>query len=240
MPERNCGYRAVGGVYLELDTSPYGEPIERYLMDPPLPVDTEGLGISPVGTTLVQAREAGVHHVMDWIGSQSYPNVADFIEEVREMGLSRRVSKNTDFTRLTRASRLVCLHSRAYFDEWPAMNALPDYVGWPCKKRIHAQNGTDTSMCLWHVYADLTGTELELNPDGFIAGCGGDVERVMPSFSYWGWQRPEGVTRTYRTAIFASFPVSRIAVVSDEEGAYGSLVSTVAEQTLIPVEEVME
>lgn len=40
-----------------------------------------------------------------------------------------------------------------------------------------------------------------------------EVERIMPSFSYLARRKPDLVKPTYRSAIFASFPCSRLVVV---------------------------
>ncbi len=42
--ERGCGEREQGGVYAECGLSPYGTPLEYFLIDPPRPLP-EGLDI---------------------------------------------------------------------------------------------------------------------------------------------------------------------------------------------------
>ena len=36
--ERGCGEREPGGVYAECGLSPYGSPLEHFLIDPPMPL----------------------------------------------------------------------------------------------------------------------------------------------------------------------------------------------------------
>jgi hypothetical protein len=97
-PVRGCGTRVKGGIYAECKLSPFGMPIEHFLIDPPNPIPDD-LGLTPVGVKLFERD--GVFHILDWVGSAHYKNVADFIEETRNFGASRRLSKSTDFSKLT-------------------------------------------------------------------------------------------------------------------------------------------
>jgi hypothetical protein len=59
-----------------------------------------------------------VTHVFDIVGAENYPNVADFLEEARRMGVSRRLELEGEdqYARLTRRSRLILLHRRAVIE----------------------------------------------------------------------------------------------------------------------------
>lgn len=114
---RGCGSRVQGDVYATLPLGPDGSPVEDYLFDPPIPLDAEAMGVKPRGVAFTQAPD-GTTHVLDWIGADSYPNATDFIEEVRHMGMSRKIPKNMDFSRLTSRSRLMVLHPRGYIENW--------------------------------------------------------------------------------------------------------------------------
>jgi len=94
---RGCGTRCRGGLYAECGMGPNGSPVENFLMDPPVLLDFARIGVIPRGTHLVERN--GATHLFDWIGAESYPNVADFIEEVRRFGLSRRLSPKLDFSK---------------------------------------------------------------------------------------------------------------------------------------------
>jgi hypothetical protein len=55
-----------------------------------------------------------VTHIFDEVGTDNYPNVADFIEESRRRGVSRRLElEASEYARLTSRSRLIMLHKRA-------------------------------------------------------------------------------------------------------------------------------
>ncbi len=75
---RGCGKRKPGGCYAEVGMSPNGKPVEYFLCDPPVLLD--GWKVSSVGVQLIEVN--GVHHILDVVGQQHYPGVADFVEEV--------------------------------------------------------------------------------------------------------------------------------------------------------------
>ena len=105
--ERGCGKRKKGGIYAETGLSPDGKPIEHFLIDPPNVFNKAELGVADVGTAMVKARircpfrcDSGcgycnfegtklVWHLFNIVGQSHYPNVADWIEEVRNLGMSQ-------------------------------------------------------------------------------------------------------------------------------------------------------
>lgn len=112
--QRGCGTRNEGAIYAEVGVSEHGLPLEDFLIDPPVILDS-ALGVSPIGVTLITANDNGqiVYHVADWIGANNYPNIWDFLGEARNFGISRRLPKSLDFSKLSAKSRLLCIHSRA-------------------------------------------------------------------------------------------------------------------------------
>jgi hypothetical protein len=142
---RGCGYRQPGGAYLAVPLGPGGKPVEHFLVDPPLVVDPSALGLSSVGTAMIERD--GVTHVLDVVGREHYPTVAEFIEEARRMGVSRRISRTADFSRLGHGSRMLLLHAHAHI-----ANA-PEFVSTkrcPCEVPEHLAEGFN-GMCarLW-------------------------------------------------------------------------------------------
>ena len=127
---RGCGKaRDAGGSYWETASSPNGQPIEFWLSDPPVKIDTIALGIAPQGMKLLEVD--GVYHAIDWVGAMHYPNVTDFIEEARRYGVSRRCElSQEDYALLSKDSKLICIHSAAYLEEpeihWGARIGMND------------------------------------------------------------------------------------------------------------------
>jgi hypothetical protein len=243
MVARGCGAsRVAGGIYLECPLSPYGMPLEEFLVDPPIPVDTQELGVTPIGVKLVERK--GVWHVMDWVGSTHYLNTSDFVEEVRRFGLSRRAATSLDFKKLTSQSRILLLHSHAYifnYDKYrevePDKDNLEGLVPYPtCPKNLSEHKRPDMkTMCARLWYQDVVGgepVETQGKENDARSRC---VTRKMPSFEYHALVKPENVDPEYRVAIFASFPITNLAVVKDNEGGTHNRSLMLAEQARIPV-----
>ncbi len=97
-----------------------------------------------------------VTHVFDIVGKEYYPNVADFLEEARRMGVSRRLELEDarQYARLSRRSRLMLLHHKAILG-----NPLPRVkeTGYTeavrlmragCPKGLHELTGVDKKGAL--------------------------------------------------------------------------------------------
>ncbi len=215
---RGCGTRVAGGIYAEVGLAPpgMGRPLEDFLVDPPTKLNREmltALGVTAVGVSLHKDAH-GTWHVLDWVGSESYPNVADFLEEVRRFGLSRRLPKTLEFAKLTLGSRIVLIHARAHLNNHDEL--YPETAAsWPCPTKdennpAYVRHPDPRGLCcagLW--WRDVDGLEIEAGLTGTMG------TRRQPSFSYTAMlYRPE-VKRQYTPGIFASFPLSRIAVIGD-------------------------
>lgn len=194
---RGCGLRREDGVYCECGLSPYGSPLETFVLDPPIPLPSD-VDVSPLGVTLVEGN--GVTYIIDWVGGEYYPSVADFLEEVRRAGLSRRLPKNLDFSRLSEKSRILLVHARAGIENW---REYPERIH-PCPRGNHKT----TEFCAGLWWEDVEGTH-DMEPDGLAT-------RDMPSFSYQARTRPPDVPPDYEPMFFASFPISRLVVVNGE------------------------
>lgn len=232
---RGCGTRKHGGIYAECGLSPWGEPLEHFMVDPPVPVDAAALGLSPIGVTLITDPGSGATHVLDWVGEEAYPNVADFLKEVRRFGLSRRLPRTLPFARLDGQSRVVLVHRRAsmadataYTDDWRR----------PCPKQLtdHLQPTTAPSLCAAVWWEDVTGG-VPIEPVGSDDRHDARlIRRSMPSFSYLARMAPPSAAPDYVPAIFASFPVARLVVIEDPEGGTHETAFQQAVQAALPVE----
>lgn len=241
---RGCGVRQPGGVYLETmmgcqDASdPRCKPLEYFLLDSPVPVE-EGLGLGALGVTILERPDgSGIYDVYDHVGSSGYPNVADFIEETRRMGLSRRISRNEDFSKLTPGSRIYLAHARAILQQ-DALDAAYDalileqaeYPGahefsCPCHNHEHSHlpgqeyvSADDEpevcQMCAGLWWEDLEGGEESYDPDLPPR----TVTRSIGSTTYRGRRGPgSAVARKYVEGFFMSLPIHQLAVINDPEG----------------------
>lgn len=246
--QRGCGSREAGGVYAEFGIGPGGSPLESFMLCPPQPIDVKGMGIKPIGVKLIEVD--GVYHVFDWVGSRNYPNVADFLEEARRFGVSRRMAKTLDFSKLTEKSRLILLHSRAYIENFidyvwpkgqpgrpsiwqgdPLYDRCPKGQGKASDGENHNIPADPPVMCAGIFWQDVEGGE-----DGGLTSESRLIMRFMPSFSYMAATRPEGVRPRYVVAAFASFPLSRLVVINDREGGSHKEAQAKASKAALPVE----
>ncbi len=216
---RACGRRIRGGVYAETRLSEDGLPIEYFIIDPPIPIDTSQLGLAAVGVKLIEinienAKRSllskpvwdSVHHIFDVVGQEFYPYPADYVEETRRLGASRRLPANLDFSRLGPGSRLVLIHARAVIENFSAY-PQPPLVQCPKGIDAHALSPLP-EMCAglwWHDLPD--------QPDD----SGKALRRIEGGTEYHGYPRPEGVIPTYQHGIFLALPISNLAVIQGGE-----------------------
>jgi hypothetical protein len=124
---RGCGEREPGGVYCESGLSPWGRPLEEFLIDPPLPIP-DGLDLInkpqlwqrmlPSGEPALDEQGQPIYDLLIWVGAEFYPYCPDYLEEVRRYGASRRLNPNLDLSNLSRASRMILAHPRAINTLW--------------------------------------------------------------------------------------------------------------------------
>ena len=210
--KRQCGYRKKGGVYLTVPTSEDGAPVEMFLLDPPQPVELDALGIAPRGVHLIEKE--GVWHVFDVVGQDNYPNVCDLIEEARWLGVSRRCEL-LDYSRLTKESRLVLIHQRAFiknYEEYPKHFTSQEADDFKCPYKHHSIGNLD-EMCAglwWHDVVEGVESDQEDHR--------GPINRKLECGAIYGcYNRPPEITPEYQYAIFGIFPIGQIEVIEDPD-----------------------
>lgn len=215
--ERGCGRRIPGGIYLVSDTSPFGLPIESFLLDPPVEVRAE-LKLPKRGVAMIERD--GTYYVADHVGSEHYPNAADVIEEARRFGVSRRISRKFDFSLLTPESRLLLAHARGLFTNWRAYRkADAEGAPYPCPRSDVLGQPIENHRSGREFCADLWWHDLEVgervSETGNIRRGRPEVLRRMPSFNYLASKRPVGIEPQYVEAFILAVPISGIDVVRD-------------------------
>ncbi len=219
--------RKAGGIYAEVPLSPFGAPLSQFLFEPPQEFDTDALGVTPVGVTLIEMD--GVTHIVDWVGESFYPNVADMVEEIRSMGLSRRLPSSLDFERLTPASRIILLHRKALVVNHKEVGMTYEDVGPKCPKDLDYPDRHPTGMCIGGWYHDL------LDAKAAVDGQDGAVVRRMPNGSSYRGVAANDVKREYQVAAFASFHVPQITVINDPDGGKHHGAMDAARKSSLPV-----
>lgn len=107
MNARGCGTRKPGGLYLCCGMSPYGQPIEHFLIDPVVPIDTD-----PFRTPQIVEKN-GLNHALVYIGEEFYKYVPNFVDEARVMGISRRIPGRFPIDKLRAGSTMMMVHRKA-------------------------------------------------------------------------------------------------------------------------------
>ena len=194
MAKRGCGYRIEGGLYLCCGMSLFGQPIEEFLVDPSMLTD-----LQPSRAPQLVEHTGGIYHVVIWVGEAFYPLVPDFIEEARKLGISRRVPKGFDFSKLGPQSRMILAHRKAgvaNFEELRELLAQPPELNCPRGLVRHNETQEFCVMDLWRL-AGLEGTERAVGDISYKVNCPeGD------------WPEP-----VYLPAFFATFPIASIDYV---------------------------
>jgi hypothetical protein len=137
---RGCGDREPGGVYAESGLSPWGRPLEEFLIDPPLPIP-EGLDLVnkpqlwqrmlSSGEPALDEEGLPIYDLLIWVGGEFYPYCCDYLEEARRYGASRRLNPNLDLSLLSRSSRMILAHPLVLNTAWRTQR--PPQA---CKKEI--------------------------------------------------------------------------------------------------------
>jgi hypothetical protein len=137
---RGCGKRKPGGVYICSKLSPYGVPLEEYIIDPPQFYEGERFRVPIV------FERNGANHLLFWVGKEFYPFPSDFIEEVRRFGASKRVPVEFPIEKLTAWSLMFFIHPLAIIKNH---HVLPPPPRCPKDLPSHVSNET---RCLGHSY----------------------------------------------------------------------------------------
>lgn len=110
---RGCGSRSEGMPYVCCGLSPFGKPVEFFVVDSAIPWP----GKFQRGTKILPRNPKDPNSINDlviFVGEKFYQSAWDFVEEVRRFGASRKVSPTLPFEKLTPGqSRMVFVHSKA-------------------------------------------------------------------------------------------------------------------------------
>lgn len=254
---RGCGVRSPGGVYLECGLSKNGSPLEAFLVDPPVPppkgkgkeelankpqlwIRTARSNSDDPATEYVvmhPGTEQPIVDILIWIGAEHYPHVADYIEEGRRYGFSRKLNPNLDLSQLTRSSRMILLHPYALNTLWEQQlrplycgKSMPGHASleedWEGDEDLESDDLfhpfteesslPHTGPCLWKCY-DLIpqGASQEVVPDNAARPM---YMRSVGSTDYA--YHPTGESREgLRPGIFATLPITGFALIQFDDGA---------------------
>ncbi len=212
MPERGCGSRKEGGLYLEVETSKHGIPVEYFMLDPAI----EWKGKVPLrAPMLVDGSEGEVKHVVLGVGKNHYPTVPDFVEEGRAQGFSKRIPRNFDLTALTAGkSRLVLMHPRA-------IPYYPHYCHTECNELNKAEH--ECVFDLWSLsMLHPSSDQHEIVRDGhgplFIRlPCGSSYRATLPATPTQQEFIEGEYVNMYTPGLFISLPIHKITYINKKD-----------------------
>jgi hypothetical protein len=211
--ERGCGFRESGAAYLVTETSPFGQPVEHFLIDSPRVVDPEAVGLSAISMMPFRFPGDDTTHAMNWVGEENYPNVADFIEEGKRYGFSTRIRRNFDFSVLVQGSYIFHVHRKAHIDNMDSYHLNPPKsTHKQCPKDRHSPVDI-TEMCVRLFWQDIVGGESA--PE---MGESRAVRRALGDTSYSAYAAPDGVVPRYKPAVFLRVPIHAVEIINDPQG----------------------
>lgn len=215
---RECGAgRQEGHIYAECGFNAGGAPIEQFLLDHPIPVNTTQLGLSTQGVTLIERQ--GTYHIVDIVGESHYKYVADFIEEARAIGISRKIQRTAEFSKLTARSTLILIHKGAYALNAAALGPHAPGFRCPCGK-AHMP----TEACAgYHWYA------AEANVSGSNKRR---ITRTTYQVAQLGLGAPD---MELVSAYFMQVPISNLAVIRRKDGSIDQQSRNQANRSSLPV-----
>lgn len=224
--KRGCGdSREEGAVYLEVGVGPEGLPLEAFLLDPPQRLTRSQLASIPrVGVTLVEDQQ-GVAHVIDWVGEGGYPYAADFLEEGRAYGFSRKISHLVEVERLEpKRSTIIFVHPHGHIDNWPRFHQHQGDVAivGHCQRPESHPVG-EGLPCVRHLWA--------LPPDD------GDGCRCFVDLRYNVYPPTEALRSQTAPAMVARFPISNLSVIARSDGGHGERLREMQHRAKLPVLE---
>ncbi len=225
---RGCGLPISNTAYFTTRVEETGTPWWEFFHDPVPSVNLEELGLAAQGIRVIP-RVIGydqdgpvfakddlgniIHDMWDYVGSGSYPNLADFVLEVIELGLHRLNPKSTDFKHVSFESQYRLVHPKAvvlnpeklYKERIQDMIVYPDCL---CidedEKKMHLEPAQDWLELFGHTCFGLTFQCVEGDAQN---DKGREVFRKMPWGAYSAWKSPEGYDPEFAPGWFMTIPI---------------------------------
>ncbi len=206
---RGCGKRKAGGLYVCSGLSPFGMPLEYFIIDPPYPFDGEAFR-SPI----LFERE-GKNHIMMWVGADNYKYCSDFLEETRHFGVSKRIPADYPIEKLSEGSMMFLVHPKAIIENFSILPP-PEY----CPKE-NPEHEANMEYCIGHSYQIAEPTEGK-----FSRKIGDAVYDVFPCEEFGTDQC------VFKAGTFLRMPITHFDHIKDN----GRVSPSIAEkQTGLPI-----
>jgi hypothetical protein len=230
--QRGCGFRTAGSIYATAKTSLLGAPLDYFTFCPPWVIyDINEIGLAAQGVLIREGTSYGRKGIWDlWalVGAEGYPNATDFWMEASHFGFSWKVSKKSPIYLLSKKSRMIFVHSRAYIDNFEE----------PYKKRLglrdcpreigHHDENEGVEMCFSLLFETIGNSAKTDEPRKGYREFPVNVE--PPVFRYQTGLPPAGYNPEYQTAAFVWSPIDALEVPEDKiEDTHGEAIKLLAE-----------
>ena len=232
VPQRGCGFRTAGSIYATAKTSLLGAPLEYFTFCPPWVVyDINEIGLAAQGVLIREGTPYGREGVWDlWalVGVSGYPYATDFWKEGSHFGFSWKVPKTSPIKLLTKESRMIFVHSRAYIDNFEELYkkrlALRD-----CPRDIgHHDENEGVEMCFSLLFETVDVPAKTSKARKFHREF--PVNVVPPVFRYEVGHPPKGFNPEYQAAAFVWSPIDAMEVPEDTvEDTHGAAIRLLKE-----------
>lgn len=218
VPQRGCGFRTAGSIYATAKTSLLGAPLDYFTFCPPWVVyDINEIGLSAQGVLVREGSAYGREGIWDlWtlVGASGYPYVTDFWMEGSHFGFSWKVPKTSPIKLLTKESRMIFVHSRAYIDNFEDLYKKRMGIKG-CPREIgHHDDNEGVEMCFSLLFETVDFSAKTDKPREHFREF--PVNVVPPVFRYKVGHLPAGFSPEYQTAAFVWSPIDSLEVPEDK------------------------
>jgi hypothetical protein len=194
VPQRGCGARKAGGVYLCTETSSNGVPVEHFVFDPPRPFEYEPFR-API--LFPDPHVEGLNHVLIWIGEEFYPSPLDFIEELKQCGVSRRIPNEFQYDKLTPgSSKMMFVHPRAVLPK-----GLVPRIGCTQNQTLEEHKENSCFFCHAQTVQSL-GSK--------VRGIAPTLTATIGAVSYEVPEQEDVDKKDFNTGVFLRLPINHI------------------------------
>jgi hypothetical protein len=201
MVKRGCGERVEGGLYVIAASSPYGKPLEFFLIDPV--VEWKG---GQLRAPMLYEDSKGIYHILMGVGKTFYPFVPDFVEEVRIHGLSKRIPIDFDVSKLTPLkSKILLIHPRA----------IPKFeyeVEKDCPKEIKEEH-----LCIGDLWSLSSLKDFEGKHKVNMEGNEAIITTPSTLYRVKYPKKPNMFIDKYKAGVFLQLPIGHLEYVSKKK-----------------------
>lgn len=186
-----------GGLYACVQTSPQGSPLERFLVDPPIPHECASFR-TPIAVD--------DKRILMWVGEEHYPFCPDYIEETRLFGVSKRIPLGIDLKVFKPHETWMCfVHPRAVLDRIEPVHVCPNE-----KRRAEHMAGRERCITVLYYFVDAA--------DSVDAGGRPVFERTIGDTTYTIPKLLPRQGEKYSPGIFLRLPFSHFEYILPAEG----------------------